>query len=271
MLFYRISRIQFHDQLCRSSLDACNSNQCRSAYTLTLLLIYYFYYFYYFYSFYYLLVLSLLHTTVNGEVSPLQRMREMRNRVPRQLDPAGCGSLFFSLHFHSHGPLIVTLLCIMLNLGRRLFLLFSLLSITFADKNLIPTSASDSFPQCGVDCSLLQQAQDSCTAGPEASWTSCFCESAMLTSLKSSGNICTSCTSTTDQSLLSTWYNNYCSSGGGTNNGNGNANSNKGADNAAPSSSISSDAATASSATPSATAASANAHKLSAAEENRSW
>ncbi|KAJ5115351.1 hypothetical protein NUU61_001110 [Penicillium alfredii] len=102
---------------------------------------------------------------------------------------------------------------------RGLLVLLGLLSLfattRAADKNLIPTQASDSFPACGLSCDTLKQAQDSCTAGADQSaWVSCFCQSALLTQLKSSGSLCSSCTSSSDQSLLSSWYKNYCKSGG---------------------------------------------------------
>lgn len=104
-------------------------------------------------------------------------------------------------------------------------LLFTLFSTAWAaDKNLIPTSPSSSFPACGLSCSTLTSAQDSCTASPDqASWFSCFCQSALLTSLKSTGSVCANC-GASDQALLSTWYNNYCNSGGtdtGASNSNG--------------------------------------------------
>lgn len=94
-------------------------------------------------------------------------------------------------------------------------LCFTLLSTVWAaNKNLIPTSASSSFPQCGLSCSVLTSAQDSCTASADQStWFSCFCQSALLTSLKTSGSVCSNCDAS-DQALVSTWYNNYCSSGG---------------------------------------------------------
>lgn len=137
------------------------------------------------------------------------------------------------------------------------WLLFSLSSAHAA--SLIPTAGSDSFPQCAVDCSVLQQAQDSCTAGPQSSWVSCFCESALLTSLKSSGSLCTSCTATADQSQLSSWYKSYCSSGGKP-------------DNAATTATSTTSTATAAGATNTATntASSANSN-YSTAEEHPSW
>lgn len=101
-------------------------------------------------------------------------------------------------------------------ISRWLVLLcFILLSTAWAaSTSLIPTSASSSFPQCGLSCSVLTSAQDSCTASADQStWFSCFCQSALLTTLKTSGSICSNCDAS-DQALVSTWYNNYCSSGG---------------------------------------------------------
>lgn len=100
--------------------------------------------------------------------------------------------------------------------SRWLALLFlTLLSTAWAaDSNLIPTAPSSSFPACGLSCSVLFSAQDSCTAAADQStWVSCFCQSALLTSLKTSGSVCPNCDAA-DQALVSTWYNDYCSSGG---------------------------------------------------------
>jgi hypothetical protein len=95
-------------------------------------------------------------------------------------------------------------------------LLLALLALTFsaqAATSILPSAATDNFPQCALSCAPLTNAQSSCEAGDPASWTSCFCESALLTGLKSSGSVCASC-SAADQTKLSTWYNNYCISGG---------------------------------------------------------
>lgn len=98
--------------------------------------------------------------------------------------------------------------------GRWPALLLLPLTVWAADKNLIPTSASDSFPTCGLQCSQLYAAQDSCTANPDSStWVSCFCQSAFVSNLKTSGAVCTNCDSN-DQSKVSSWYTNYCNSGG---------------------------------------------------------
>lgn len=89
------------------------------------------------------------------------------------------------------------------------------------DVHLLPTAASSTFPACALSCTTLQQAQSGCVppAAPvsnQATYVSCFCQSALLTSLHTTpDSVCDSfCTSESDRQLLMTWYNNYCSSGG---------------------------------------------------------
>ncbi|KAJ5754118.1 uncharacterized protein N7511_008271 [Penicillium nucicola] len=137
-----------------------------------------------------------------------------------------------------------------------LFALLTLLTTTLAaDKNLIPTAASSTFPTCGLTCSQLYAAQDTCTqAADSASWVSCFCQSSLIPNLKTSGAICSSC-STEDQAKISTWYTNYCNSGG------------KDTSTATTTSSTAS-----STATSTAGASSANSSTSSSdTEENKSW
>ncbi|KAJ5484378.1 Integral membrane protein [Penicillium expansum] len=96
------------------------------------------------------------------------------------------------------------------------FLFLALIALTIsalAADSILPTSASSTFPQCGLTCTALTGAQTSCESAAASTWTSCFCQSSLLTGLKTSGSICSTC-STTDQATLSTWYNNYCNSGG---------------------------------------------------------
>lgn len=96
------------------------------------------------------------------------------------------------------------------------FLFLALIALTIsalAADSILPTAASSKFPQCGLTCTTLTGAQTSCESGEASSWTSCFCQSSLLTGLKSSGSICSTC-SAADQATLSTWYNNYCNSGG---------------------------------------------------------
>lgn len=112
--------------------------------------------------------------------------------------------------------------CGVLPVVQNLILLSLLLTTVYAqDTVLIPTTASDSFPACGLSCSALQQAQSSCVypQAPKtdrATYVSCFCQSALLTNLHSGSNgpCDTECTSSSDRSLLSTWYNNFCNAKG---------------------------------------------------------
>lgn len=138
----------------------------------------------------------------------------------------------------------------MLFSGRALLLLTFVSTVLAADKNLIPTSASSTFPTCGLQCSQLYAAQDSCTANPDSStWVSCFCQSSFVSNLKTSGAVCSNCDAA-DQALISTWYSKYCSSGGTT-----------------PASTTSS-----SSSTSTATAASSSSKSsTSSTDENKSW
>lgn len=103
-------------------------------------------------------------------------------------------------------------------LSALLLPLWSTLAAAQDTFSFIPTSASSTFPECGLTCTALENAQDACVP-PEAAVTneqtyiSCFCQSAYITSLKSSGTVCTSCTSASDQELLVSWYNGYCDGG----------------------------------------------------------
>ncbi|KAL2868776.1 uncharacterized protein BJX67DRAFT_36965 [Aspergillus lucknowensis] len=111
-------------------------------------------------------------------------------------------------------------------------------SILAQDVVLRPSAASDSFPACGLTCSLLSQADDSCTP-PTAQVTnrqiyvSCFCQSALLATFRESPvGICDdTCTTDPDRQLLQQWYVNFCDHGGntedtGANSGNNNNNDN---------------------------------------------
>lgn len=147
--------------------------------------------------------------------------------------------------------------------GRWLGLfLLSLYASTSSAANILPSAASSTFPECGLSCTVLTQAQASCESAGQSTWVSCFCQSTLLTSLKTSGSLCTSCTSTSDQALLSTWYNNYCSSGGqGT-----------GSSDTTTTTTVSNDAATATNAAATASAtAGQSTSKVSSTDENTSW
>ncbi|KAJ5305887.1 hypothetical protein PENANT_c015G00593 [Penicillium antarcticum] len=137
-----------------------------------------------------------------------------------------------------------------------LFALLALLTTTLAaDKNLIPTAASSTFPTCGLTCSQLYAAQDTCTQAADSStWVSCFCQSSLISNLKTSGAVCSEC-GTDDQAKVSTWYTNYCNSGG------------KETSNTATTTS-----SAASSTATSTSGSSANSNKSSSeTEENKSW
>ncbi|KAE8151637.1 hypothetical protein BDV25DRAFT_89496 [Aspergillus avenaceus] len=88
------------------------------------------------------------------------------------------------------------------------------------DTTLIPSAASDSFPQCGLSCSQLKQAQTGCVppnapSNDRSTYVSCFCQSSIISQLHdSSDGTCTdTCTDAADRTTLKTWYNNFCSSG----------------------------------------------------------
>ncbi|KAJ5623865.1 hypothetical protein N7510_000174 [Penicillium lagena] len=122
-------------------------------------------------------------------------------------------------------------------------LLLALYTAPSIAASILPTAASSTFPSCGLTCSTLTGAQTSCESNTDQStWVSCFCASALLTGLKSSGAVCNTCSSS-DQQLLSTWYNDYCNSGGKVDDG-----SNGGAAAAAPTVTTSSGATATSSA-----------------------
>lgn len=75
---------------------------------------------------------------------------------------------------------------------------------------------SNSLPSCASTCTLLQQAQSSCETNP-ASAQSCFCQSALLTSINTSGtNICSPGCDAADWATIESWYKTFCA-GGGTN------------------------------------------------------
>lgn len=106
------------------------------------------------------------------------------------------------------------------------------------DVQLRPSAASDSFPACGVNCNILAQADDACTpptvpATNRQTYVSCFCQSALITGLKSNAqSVCGTCTSQSDSQKLQKWYVDFCNSGGetGSNSGDSNSNDNNGND-----------------------------------------
>ncbi|KJY02098.1 hypothetical protein TI39_contig259g00005 [Zymoseptoria brevis] len=94
-----------------------------------------------------------------------------------------------------------------------LSLLTSLVSAQSGQGVLI--DGNSRLPTCAQQCTLLQQAAQACTAatGPstQTGWI-CFCQSAYLTSLRSSAvGICdAACTDPSDNAQVSVWYNGNC-------------------------------------------------------------
>ncbi|KAK1138381.1 hypothetical protein N8T08_002665 [Aspergillus melleus] len=104
-----------------------------------------------------------------------------------------------------------------------LFLILATAVLAADDTSLLPSAASDSFPQCGLSCNNLKQAQSGCIppaapANGHATYVSCFCQSSLLSNLHNTGDgTCDdTCSSASDRSLLQKWYSDYCSSGGKT-------------------------------------------------------
>ncbi|KAL4884454.1 hypothetical protein BJY04DRAFT_8824 [Aspergillus karnatakaensis] len=96
-------------------------------------------------------------------------------------------------------------------------------SILAQDVSLLPSAASDSFPACGLTCSLLAQAETSCTppsvaVSNQQTYVSCFCQSPAIIDFQNSpDNTCLdTCAVPTDRQLLQQWYLNFCNNGGDT-------------------------------------------------------
>ena len=91
--------------------------------------------------------------------------------------------------------------------------LLALLCTSFAYAQLL-TNGNSQFPQCASTCTLLNQAAQACggTASANQAIWACFCQSAYLTSLKSSPTgICDAfCTNPTDNQQVMTWFNSNC-------------------------------------------------------------
>ena len=91
-------------------------------------------------------------------------------------------------------------------------LLLSILALTYAQTTIL----SPTLPACASTCPVLIQAQSGCVppAAPvtnQATYQSCFCQSAYLTSLKSSNNnICAPQCSDSDFAAIDTWYKGLC-------------------------------------------------------------
>jgi hypothetical protein len=89
-------------------------------------------------------------------------------------------------------------------------LLVQLLLLSPARSQLI----SSSLPACAKSCAILEQAQGSCESNPSAA-QSCFCQSALLTPIKSSNdNLCAPACSDTDWGTIASWYKSTCANGG---------------------------------------------------------
>ncbi|KAL5359254.1 hypothetical protein BJX96DRAFT_174198 [Aspergillus floccosus] len=122
-----------------------------------------------------------------------------------------------------------------------LLALLGLLLLVHADDatTLVPTAASDTFPQCALSCSALNSAQSLCIpptapATGRSTYVTCFCQSNLLVQLKTSpdGTCNDVCTDASDRTTLQKWFSDFCASGGNlqstdnTDNSNNNANAN---------------------------------------------
>lgn len=90
---------------------------------------------------------------------------------------------------------------------------------TSAAQQGVLSNGNSNLPSCAQNCPLLIQAAQACSATntqTQANWI-CFCQSAYLTTLRSSAaGICDStCTNTADNNQISTWYNSNCGSDNG--------------------------------------------------------
>ena len=94
------------------------------------------------------------------------------------------------------------------------------------------TLIASSLPACAQSCAILLQAQQACVPQPngaaavsnQATYTSCFCQSAYLTPLNgpSAQSVCPACQSN-DQTTLQSWFQGFCKTGGTNNNADGQA------------------------------------------------
>lgn len=85
-------------------------------------------------------------------------------------------------------------------------------SLVSAQQNVL-VNGNSQLPSCAQSCALLQQANQACTATatPQAAWA-CFCQSAYLTTLKTTAvGVCdAACTDATQNAQVSAWYNSNC-------------------------------------------------------------
>ena len=94
---------------------------------------------------------------------------------------------------------------------RSTLLFFPALFAAFtAAQNNLPSN----LPACAQQCNVLVNAQQSC-ASNQAAYQSCFCQSALLSTLYTSQPVplCAQC-STTDMAAIQSWYKGTCQQGG---------------------------------------------------------
>ena len=93
-------------------------------------------------------------------------------------------------------------------------LFLSLLASAAVAQQLLQFGAGG-LPSCAQQCQPLTNAQNACQPSSPQPVT-CFCQSAYLTSLKTTANgLCDSaCTSQSDRNQLFSWYAGFCANGG---------------------------------------------------------
>jgi len=96
-------------------------------------------------------------------------------------------------------------------------IVFAAVSGLASAQQIVPTSASSTFPGCAVSCAVLLQAQKSCeppsvAVNSELAYENCFCQSGLVQALYSTPDaICTAeCTVESDRTLLQVWFENFC-------------------------------------------------------------
>lgn len=99
-------------------------------------------------------------------------------------------------------------------LSLSILLLPLLASLTSAQQNVL-VNGNSQLPTCAQSCQPLIQANAACsgTGSVQAAWT-CFCQSAYLTTLKTTAvGVCdTACTDATQNAQVQTWYTKNCGS-----------------------------------------------------------
>lgn len=100
--------------------------------------------------------------------------------------------------------------------------IFALLAPRLTDAQGASALISSSLPSCAGQCSVLQQAATGCTpaggapVANQATYQSCFCQSALLPSLFSTTpvQLCSTC-SQSDMATIQSWYKGLCGKGAG--------------------------------------------------------